>query len=141
MKSLRLFLIPLVLISLVLVTCCGLTQKHRDLHWHGETWDGMNRMVFSLQDLGWHVENVDTDNGTIVATRPLRGGDAKAGGQAGNVFRILIQFPEGAEFPITVSPDGREDDASSTPEFQRMVHDITKRFIWYGGNSLEVRED
>jgi hypothetical protein len=101
----------------------------------------MNRMVFALQDLGWHLDTVDTDAGRIVASMPRQGksaGDEDAG--AGKFYKILVLFPESPDTPVNIEPEDKADTTYGTGRFLKMVSEIKKRFAWYGGNAVEVVE-
>jgi hypothetical protein len=128
-------LIPLLLIVMILMSACGGPPKEKTVYWRGEMWDGMNRLVFALQDLGWHVDTVDTDSGRILACRARDGGDEKA---ADDFYRILVQFSENPDIPVTIGPEEPGDEAYQTTGFLRKISEITKRFEWYGGTSVEV---
>ena len=127
----------------VLAAGCGGPSREKAVYWRGEMWDGMNRMVFALQDLGWHIDTVDTDEGRIVASRPREGAgrpdtedDPEAA--AGDFFSILVQFSEDPNTPIAIGPEDQGDEDYPTAKLLRMISKITKRFEWYGGKSVEV---
>ncbi len=142
MKSMKKTAFSMTFLSLVLMCACAKTVKQKDLYWRGELWDGMNRMVFTLEDLGFKLRRVDTDRGMIVAEMeldvepPAEGADDSARGPC----RIVIQFPDDPNQPILIDaarPEGLRD-ASPSPE--ELVSEITERFAWYGGSRVEVRD-
>lgn len=121
---------------------CTKSVKHQDIFWHGELWDGMNRMVFALEDLGFKIETVDTDKGTIVASlgpaEDQRSGEPASG--QGETYRILVQFPKEPDQPILVSAAQPKGQAADPSTMRKMVAKISDRFAWYGGTRAEARE-
>lgn len=157
MRSSGLSLTGFLLFSLFLAASCAGPPKQKTLYWRGEMWDGMNRMVFALQDLGWHLDTVDTDNGKIIASIPRDngGGGTVTGGPgaggdpefaadpdtaASDSYRILIRFSEAPNVPISIGPMNPGDESYRNSKYLRMISDITKRFEWYGGKSVEVSD-
>jgi hypothetical protein len=147
MRSLRAATIAITLILVLSAGCAGPAQQ-KTIYWRGEMWDGLNRMVFALQDLDWHLDTVDTDSGRIVASRAREGrGGSEAerpdsAGESlaapGDFYRIIVQFPEGGDTPVSIRPEDQNDEAYRSGKFLRMIGDIKKRFEWYGGKSVEV---
>lgn len=163
MLSHRSTIAALALASLLALVGCGGPPRQKTIYWHGERWDGMNRMVFALQDLGWHLDTVDTETGRIVATMPRDvSGDSGAQGPGGDVgepdaagreapappdeagmaaerfYSIVIQFPQDPGTPVAIGPADGGDSAYQSKKFLRLLSEITRRFEWYGGSSVEV---
>ena len=142
MRSIAEITFTLMILTLALLSACGRATRQKDLFWRGELWDGMNRMVFTLQDLGFELQTVDSDKGLIVAEMSSSKGQRSndAGGDAGKICRILIQFPEASDHPIRISaalPQRQDTDSAVLKEW---VSEISKRFAWYGGAHVEVRD-
>jgi hypothetical protein len=132
----------ILLASLVLGVSCSRSAKHREIFWHGELWDGMNRMVFTLEDLGFKIESVDTEKGTIVAglgPPSKEEPSGRSGGEEGT-YRILVQFPKTPDLPIAVSAAQPGTSTADSSRLRKMVSKISKRFAWYAGNRGKVQE-
>jgi hypothetical protein len=128
--------------ALVLSAGCSRSAKRQQIFWHGELWDGMNRMVFTLQDLGFKIESVDTERGTIVAGLgpPPKEESGKASEEAGT-YRILVQFPKSPDLPISVSAAQPGGSTANSSKMRKMVSEITKRFAWYAGGRAKAQEE
>ncbi len=142
MKSMKRIAFSLTCVSLALTCACGRTAKQKDLYWHGELWDGMNRMVFTLEDLGFQLRTVDTDRGMIVAEMgldvksPAEGADDGAPGMC----RVMIQFPDDPSQPIEIDAARSQGLGDTSPSLEELVSKITKRFSWYAGSRVDVRD-
>jgi hypothetical protein len=142
MKSMKRIAFSLTFVFLVLTCACGRTPKQKDLYWRGELWDGMNRMVFTLEDLGFRLRTVDTDRGMIVAEMesdeesPAKGADDGARGMC----RIMIQFPDDPTQPIQIDAARPQGLGDASPSLEELVSKITKRFAWYAGSRVDVRD-
>lgn len=102
----------------------------------------MNRMTFALEELGYELVQVDTDNGTIVVRR----WPAQADSGASSAFRsrrpyeLVIQFPGDPELPITIAEIRPEPPlfGLGERELQRIVDEIAVKFRQFGGVVKEV---
>jgi len=160
------------LLALTLVVSCSRSARPKDIYWRGELWDGTNRMVFALQDLGWKVENVATDGSVIIASKSAgkdeientvsaprtpaetdsaRHGTGPGAGEATGtaadtasdargVYRIRIEFPEDGKGPIAVLTIGPNLAKRQERKLRKEILELTERFIWYGGELIQVRE-
>ncbi len=128
-----------ILAAAALLFGCGKSMNEKSLYWHGELWDGMNRMAFTLQDLGFELRTVDTDKGVIVAESPAAGGEEREG-ETGKPYRIVVQFPGDPALPIKVGASQPEDQEPTPKKLREMVSKIKERFVWYAGTHVEVTE-
>ena len=144
--------LPLKLLSflalpaiLVLVGCSKHTTR-LDLYWPYDMWDGMNRRVFALEELGYEIYSVDTDNGTIMARRWPSEEDRSPESRfdSRRAIELYIQFPIDPDTPILIDdiPPAQGYWGISDKQLREMVEEIAEKFRRFGGfvEEVEVKE-
>jgi hypothetical protein len=109
-------------------------------------WDGMNRMVFALEDLGYEIYSVDTDNGRIMArlwpSEEKRSPESEFDSR--RAIELYIQFPIDPDAPILIDdiPPSRGYWGISDKRLREMVEEIAEKFRRFGGfvEEVEVKE-
>lgn len=143
----RLFHLPKGLPLMVFVIVLGCSQKttRLDLYWPYDLWDGMNRMVFALEELGYELYSVDTDNGTIMARQwPTQDKRAELTGfDSRRPCELWIHFPFDAETPIVIREIVPESGLAglSQKNLQKRINVIAEKFRQFGGVVVEVKAE
>jgi hypothetical protein len=129
----------------IVVGASGCSQKttRLDLYWPHDLWDGMNRMVFALEELGYELYSVDTDDGTIMARHwPTEDERAQLTGfDSRRPLQLWIHFPYDADSPIVIKEILPESGIRGLSEknLQERINTIAEKFQQFGGVVVEVK--
>lgn len=136
----------LVLPAILVLVGCGKQTTRLDLYWPYDMWDGMNRMVFALEDLGYEIYSVDTDNGRIMARwwPSEENRSPESGFDSRRAIELYVQFPIDPDAPILIDdiPPGQGYWGISDKRLRKMVEEIAEKFRRFGGfvEEVEVKE-
>jgi len=132
----------IMLVLALLATSCAQPPKPATIYWPGDRGEGIDKMVVTLQDLGYPVESVDRQAGTIIA-QEINVGMKSLMGQDYRPGRLVIQFPERNEDPILVSysdPGLPSDAAIVQLRATEVINKIAQKFAQYGGSIVQAKE-
>jgi hypothetical protein len=131
------------MLLLVLAVGCSPKTTRLDLYWPHDLWDGMNRMVFALQELGYEIRTVDTDNGTILARKQPQPDEPRTlpGVHSRVPYELVIQFPVNPKEPILIrqAPAGSRSSDLGEKDLQKVVNAIARKYQEFGGVVVEVK--
>ena len=133
----------LPLLALIVGLACSRAMTRHELYWPYELWDGMNRMTFALEELGYELVMVDTERGTILARRwpAERDRGSLSGVDAKRPCEFIIQFPSDPAMPITIAEKRPEPPlfGLGDKDLQRIIGEIAAKFHKFGGVVEEVK--
>jgi len=126
----------LIVVLMVMLVGCGTPMTKTGVLWNGTSLDAVDKMLFTLEDLGYDILNVHKADGIILAQKvtTVESFGAMGSSQSPKPFKVSISVHEQGEkvlLNITITQPG--EFMSPVNETKMLTNKIINKFKEYAG--------